>query len=90
MKNYFFFLLARVSQRVIFFKTVVQKVKRDRVDVELSLCCARGTIIRAVVTNDVAKKLELERGKKLLALVKAYTITISAANNANSSSGTIF
>ena len=74
---------ARISTRNV-FQTVVQKVKRSGVDVELSLCCARGTIIRAVVTNEAAKELELEPGKKVLALIKAYAITVSAANKANS------
>jgi molybdate transport system regulatory protein len=73
---------ARISTRNV-FQAVVHKIKTGPVDVELSLCCTTGAIIYAVVTNEAAKELELEPGKKVLALIKAYAITVSAPNTEN-------
>ena len=39
------------------------------------------------MTNEAANELELESGKKVLALIKAYAITVSAPNKANSMDG---
>ena len=77
---------ARISTRNV-FQTVIQKVKKGAVDVELSLYCPTGAVIHAVVTNEAANELELESGKKVLALIKAYAITVSAPNKANSTDG---
>jgi molybdate transport system regulatory protein len=68
---------ARISTRNV-FQTIIQKVKRGAVDVQLSLRAGSGAIIKAVVTNAAEEELELEPGKKVLALIKAYAITISA------------
>ena len=77
--------MKNVSRNV--FQTVIQKIKKGAVDVELSLYCPTGAVIHAVVTNEAANELELESGKKVLALIKAYAITVSAPNKANSMDG---
>jgi molybdate transport system regulatory protein len=77
---------ARISTRNV-FQTVIQKIKTGAVDVELSLYSATGAIIHAVVTNEAAKELELEPGKKVLALIKAYAITLSTPKKSESFDG---
>ena len=67
---------ARISTRNV-FQTIIEKIKKGSVDVELSLRAASGAVIKALVTNDAAKELELESGKKVLALIKAYAITVT-------------
>ncbi|MFM9163476.1 MAG: molybdopterin-binding protein, partial [Methylocystis sp.] len=67
---------ARISTRNV-FQTVIQQVRKGAVDVELSLSCSTGSNIEAVVTNEAANELELTVGKKVLALIKAYAITLA-------------
>ena len=67
---------ARISTRNV-FQTVIQQVRKGTVDVELSLSYSKGSNIQAVVTNEAANELELTLGKKVLALIKAYAITLA-------------
>ena len=67
---------ARISSRNT-FQTVIEKIKKSPVDVELTLRATSGAEINAVVTNAAVNELELEPGKKVLALIKAYSISLS-------------
>ena len=67
---------ARISTRNV-FQTVIHKIKKGPVDVELTLRATSGAFIQAVVTNNAAKELELKTDKKVLALIKAYSVGLS-------------
>lgn len=82
---------ARISSRNT-FHCVVEKIKKGPVDVELNLRLSTGDELIAVVTNAAVDELELETGKDVLALVKAYAIQLSLHNRGsqeNNISGTV-
>ena len=82
---------ARISSRNA-FHCVIEKIRKGPVDVELYLRLASGAELIAVVTNAAVDELELDIGKKVLALVKAYAINLSnqkRAGDENNVSGTV-
>jgi molybdate transport system regulatory protein len=82
---------ARISSRNT-FPCVIEKIKKGPVDVDLHLRLASGAELFAVVTNAAVDELELDVGKSVLALVKAYAISLSGqrrATNENNILGTV-
>lgn len=82
---------ARISSRNA-FHCVIENIKKGPVDVELRLRLATGAELQALVTNAAVDELELDVGKDVLALVKAYAIRLLARqlpDNENNISGTV-
>jgi molybdate transport system regulatory protein len=66
---------ARISARNV-FQTEVSQIKRWPVDVEVTLKFAGERKILAIVTNESADDLDLQPGRKVLALVKSSFISL--------------
>lgn len=82
---------ARISSRNA-FHCVIVKIKKGPVDVEVQLRLNSGAKLVAFVTNAAVNELELQVGKNVLALVKAYAIRLSSqkpSDCVNSLSGTV-
>lgn len=65
----------KISTRNMFQAEVVQ-VKRWPVDVEVTLRVSEENSILAIVTNEAATELELEPGRKALALIKSSFVNV--------------
>ena len=74
----------RISARNV-FQTEVAQVKRWPVDVKVMLKFGEDRQIMAVVTNEAADDLELQPGRKALALVKAPFIRLYSPDDARAS-----
>ncbi len=82
---------ARLSSRNA-FQATIERIEKDPVDVALDLRLASGAGISAVVTNAAHEELELSPGKKVVALVKAYSVHLSSRRRSpgeNNIAGTV-
>lgn len=68
---------ARLSSRNA-FQAIIEKIEKDPVDVALGLRLVSGDEISAVVTHAALEELDLSPGKKVIALVKAYSVHLAA------------
>jgi molybdate transport system regulatory protein len=68
---------ARISARNV-FQTEVAAVRRWPVDVEVTLAFGLDQQLHAIVTNEAADDLQLEPGRRVLALVKSSFIRLAA------------
>ncbi len=65
----------KISTRNV-FQTEVVSVRRWPVDVEVTLKISGDIFIHAIVTNEAAEELELEPGRRALALVKSSFVNL--------------
>ncbi len=69
----------KISTRNMFASEVIS-VRRWPVDVEVTLKVTDENVIHAIVTNEAADELELEPGRKALALIKSSFVRLIPAN----------
>jgi len=68
------------------FPGTVLSVKRGSVDAAIEIDIGNGTSIISVITNGSVERLGLEPGKSVIALVKASSVILAAADSPPTSS----